>query len=397
MLEYALRELSRRKRRTAAAAAGYAAAAAVITLILTMLYNGEQAANSVLSGTGTHFTAYIPACTADSCHDILLDKENEGFYVGSTRVRLMDETAVTLIRSLYSVGDASPFIIFRLSNAGRPVRDFTIAGVPQGDSKAVRTNSCSAQDLISGRFELKEGGSSVVLEEQFARTWNLEVGSSLDIGGKVFTVEGVVNTGIRLAKADAYLPLGTAKTIINGRLTDPLQNECGMFLVESANADAHETAIAEVKTVLGPSAGVSSYNCYKPAAQVMGINASSALAITIVVSICLFAFSLQSRYASVGERRYEIGILGAMGWRRGFILRQILLESLALAFGGWLIGSLVALLLILALPAAILGRSVFPLVFALNLAIAVCGGTLAGIPPGLSAASRSPAECLRRL
>jgi putative ABC transport system permease protein len=404
MVEYALRELSRRKRRTIAALAGYAAGVAVISIILTVLFNGERAADSVLKGTGTHFTAYYPSCPEELCQDILLDKEHEGFFVGLTRVRALDESVISTIRAMDSVADAAPFVIFRLSNSGAAVRDFTIGGMPPGNTVSVRANSCSAQDLVAGRFLTDGERSSVMLEEQFARSRNLETGRELVIAGKAYAVVGIVDTGIRMAKADVYLTMAEAKVIINSRLTRPLVNECGMVLVESKDANSHERAVLEVKTILGSSAGISSYACYKPAAEVMGINSSSALLMTLVISVCLLAFSLQSRYASVSERRFEIGILAAVGWRKSLVVKQILWESVILAAAGWAAGCLLALAALALIPSEIMvgsgtrvSKQVYPLVFAFCLFIAGFGGVLAGLLPGLSAASRNPAECLRKL
>jgi putative ABC transport system permease protein len=195
-----------------------------------------------------------------------------------------------------------------------------------------------------------------------------------------------------------------AKAIINTRLTRPLFNECGMILVESKNAKAHESAVRDVKTIMGSSAGISSYNCYKPAAEAMGINSSSAFLITLVISVCLLAFSLQSRYASISERRFEIGILAAVGWRKGLVVKQILWESIILALLGWAAGCILALAVLALIPSevmvgssALVSKQVYPLVFAFCLFIAGFGGVLAGLLPGLSAASRNPAECLRKL
>jgi putative ABC transport system permease protein len=402
MWEYAIRELSRKKRRTAATLLGYAVAVAVITIILHILWNGRMASDAILRSTGTHFAAYIPACTGETCQDNLIDREGEGFYVGQTRVRLLDASLLSLIEGLDSVADAAPFIIFKTTNPDGGTGDITLAGASEA-SAATISNSCSARDIVSGSF--LDGGdyNSVVLEEEFARARNLEPGSSIRILGKEYAVKGIVNTGIRVARADAYLPIAEAEAAVNARLRVPLDEQCALYLVESRSAADHETAVAQVKRLMGAQASVSSYNCYKPASLAMGVTGSSALLIALVVFACLLAFSLQAQYSSLVERRHGIGVLAAIGWSRGMIAGQILIESLVQAASGWFAGSLVALAAFAAIPAsAIVGsgagveKRFFPVVFLIGLGLALSGGAAAGLIPGLSAASRKPADCLRR-
>lgn len=405
MLEYALRELTRRKRRTTATIAGYAVAVAVISLVIIILLNGEAAANAVLSGTGTHFSAYLPSCMEEACQYILVDREHEGFYVGSLQVRLMDTALLDLIlEEGKAIEDAVPFVIFRYYNEGHPVRDFTIGGMPPGNSIALRTNSCSARDLVSGEFLTDKDAGAVLLEEGFAKIRNLHTNDTLTIGGRDFRVMGIVNSGIRIAKADVYMPMGEAVDIINTRLKSPMTGQASMFLFESVDVNSHALAVAIVEKLIGAAAATSTYACWRPATEVIGINRGSAFLITLIVFICLLAFSLQAQYASVVERRHDLGILAAIGWPKSLIIRQMLLESLVQAVVGWIAGSALALALFFLLPSgAVVGtqaaaqKQIFPVVFLFCLALAAGGGAIAGILPGLSAASKKPAECLRKL
>jgi ABC-type antimicrobial peptide transport system permease subunit len=404
MIEYAIKELVRHRRRTIAQIAGYAAAATIITIVVTILMNGQMASGSVLSGTGTHFVGFVSLCSDEACGNILLDNTNEGFYVGSTKVKLLTNSSLELVRTLNTIADAAPSLLFRLANRNNPVKDVTIGGIPSVSTRAVVTNSCSARDIIRGSFLRPEDTDAVVIEESFGRSRYLKLGSTLRLADKDFIIAGIVNTGIRIAKADVYLPMEQARQIINTRLKIPLVDECSMILVESLNTSVHETAETHVKNILGENGSISSYNCYKPASLVMGINNTSALIITITVFACILAFSLQSQYSRVIEKRYEIGILKSMGWPKKNILTQILYESMIQSTTGWCAGSLLAVLLFLLVPSELLvgsqpfvTKQMFPAVFLLNLILAGCGGMIAGLLPGLFAASQKPADCLRRL
>jgi hypothetical protein len=404
MLEYAMRELLRRKRRTIAHTAGYALAAAVIALVFLILYNGQAASDAILSGTGTHFAAFAPLCASEACGQRPLDAEHEGFYSGNVKSKALPHSVLALARSLDAVADVAPFLLFRLHNDGAPVTDFNLGGVPVTDSRAVATNSCTALDVTAGRFLTAADSGAVVLEQAFAESRLLAVGGRLRIAGRDYAIVGVVNTGIRVARADVYLPLEEARAVINTRLRIPLTDEANLILVESKSAGVHETAVAQVKRLLGANGSVLSYNCWQPAAQAMGITDASAFLIALTIFVCLLAFSLQSQYARVAERRYDIGILKSIGWSRAAITGQVVTEALLQALAGWAIGSLIALAVFVFIPAASLVgaqafvvKQLFPAVFLASLVAALAGGSVAGFLPGFFAASLKPADALRRL
>ncbi len=402
MWEYAFRELTRRKRRTIATVIGYGLAVSVITVVLHILWNGQQASNAILRSTGTHFAVYIPSCEGETCQEILADRENEGFYVGQTRVRLLDASLLAVMKGLEPIADAAPFIIFKTVNPEGNTGDLTIAGTPT-ESAATRSNSCSSRDLVAGAFLDAGDSGKAVLEEEFARARGLEPGTVLRILGKDYAVKGIVNTGIRVARADAYLPYAEAESALRGRLRDSIEGKCSLYLVESRSAAEHEEAVTQARRLLGAQSSVSSYNCYKPAALAMGVTGSSAFLIAAVVFCCLLAFSLQAQWSALVERRHGIGVLASMGWSRGMIAGQAVIESLVQAAVGWLAGSIVAAAAVAAMPARLLvgsadgaAKRFFPIVFLACLALALAGGAVAGLVPGIVAASKKPAECLRR-
>lgn len=115
-------------------------------------------------------------------------------------------------------------------------------------------------------------------------------------------------------------------------------------------------------------------------------------------------------YAAVQSRRAEIGTLRALGFSRASILLSFLIESLAIAFGGFVIGAVLAaalgrlvswLLGGIAFGAATFTTSVIQLrvgpgdlVSAAILALVI--GVLGGIAPAARAARMRPIEALRK-
>jgi putative ABC transport system permease protein len=104
---------------------------------------------------------------------------------------------------------------------------------------------------------------------------------------------------------------------------------------------------------------------------------------------------------NVTERRREIGILRAIGARRGHLLRLLLTEGLALGVLGLALGAALGYLLARALV-DLTGASLFRLDFiltpsiALNTAaLALALALIASVGPGLIAARLRPIEALR--
>jgi len=100
---------------------------------------------------------------------------------------------------------------------------------------------------------------------------------------------------------------------------------------------------------------------------------------------------------SVTERTQEIGVRKALGARRGDIVRQFLLEAMALTFSGGVLGVLLAVavsalirLLVPELPA-----SIPPWAVVAGLAVSIGVGLTFGVWPAKRAAALDPVEALR--
>ena len=103
---------------------------------------------------------------------------------------------------------------------------------------------------------------------------------------------------------------------------------------------------------------------------------------------------------SVFERTREIGILRALGWKRGQIMILIQLEATVLGLGGGFLGVIVGwgtLHLLAALPqSAGIVSAYFPLpLIAKALGISILAGLTAGAIPAWRGARLSPVEALR--
>ncbi|HPY78180.1 MAG TPA: ABC transporter permease, partial [Anaerohalosphaeraceae bacterium] len=343
--------------------------------------------------------AFLPGCCPNNCLPSAANPD-EGLFFNGVQTQLLPADLVDKVNEFPSVKEAAPFLVFRFKDPadGLP---FTVGGFDPRNRTAVDSTSCASSDILEGRFLTPEDRRVVMLEEGYARAKNLSAGGSIMIAGHLFTILGVVNPGIRPAKADVYMHIQDAEQVINQRLTSPLDHQFNTLLVETAGAKSQDQAIQAVKQLL-PETVVSTYACYRPAAQVMGINEAAVWLLIVVIGLGAVAWATKSQWASIIERRREIGILKALGWTDTVVLGQILTESLVQAVIGGIVGCLAAILILLLVPTASIAGlpleshwPVLAIVLLSGFLLAVIGALLAGSIPALLAARSRPADALR--
>ncbi|MBA4387745.1 MAG: hypothetical protein C0404_07175, partial [Verrucomicrobia bacterium] len=113
-LECAWREVSRRGGRSLVTATGYALAVGIAVTLVCLQMAARNEASAVLTGTGTHFVAFVPACTEPCYFAAGSDAKGEGF-VGSGGVlsALLPADSVDAVRRLPTVKHAAPYLLYR--------------------------------------------------------------------------------------------------------------------------------------------------------------------------------------------------------------------------------------------------------------------------------------------
>jgi putative ABC transport system permease protein len=303
----------------------------------------------------------------------------------------MDESAVTKLRALPVVAQATPMIY--------NVMDLT----PEVNALAFGWKADSYEfqslQLISGR-QFHDGQPEVMLGELLAGTLNKKAGDTLEIQGTVFTVVGIYKGGSGLEAGAVLLPLDQLQQLSS------LQGKVSTFHVRLRPAPAGESpdaylkrAQAQIEVALPglravPAAERASNNQFVRLAHASAWGTSS---IALLIGILGIANTMAM---SVFERTREIGILRSIGWTQRHVMMLIQLEALILGLGGGVFGIAVgwcALTLLAALPqtASIVSASFpFPLL-AEALGISVLAGLIAGAIPAWRGAQLSPVEALR--
>ena len=409
MTGYAWRELRRRKWRTATTVLGYFLAVGVTIGLLSAMSSRRQA-DRVLSGTGTHFVAFLPADAGPGAAPPLayVDPENEGLIaVGNNEIStsLLPQDLPAAVQELATVRDASGAILFRFRDPADG-HAFSVAGVDAKNKGAVGTTCCASTDVLRGSFLNPKVRGSAMVEEAYAKAHRIDVGQKVTVAGTQFNVVGIVNSGIRPVKADMYVPYAEAEELVNSRMKgQQLQHGFNALLVEVLNSQVQDKAMKDVKA-LAPSLVVSTYACYRPAAQVMGMNETAIRILVVLVAVGVVLFAAKSQFASVAERRGDIGVLKAIGWSGRQVVTLLLAESVIQGLIGGLLGGFAAAIGLAiseaAVPKDVLTSTADDLVMiggvlGSGLLLALLGGILAGAVPALVSVKISPAEAIRKL
>jgi putative ABC transport system permease protein len=397
-------QINRRRARTVANILGYAFAVATMIVLTHAVLASKRASDAILNSTGTHFVAFVPAdkglcsqCAANQART----QNGEGFVASGVSTILIDANFIKDVAAIKGVKEAAPFLQYRLRSGGDG-QLFTIGGFDPENKTAVGTTCCADSDIIAGRFIGPSDTNMVMLEQAYAKLTGRKAGDTIEIAGKSFFVVGIVNPGIRPAKADVYMLRDDARQVVARRMGElAMPNPINMILVEVKSSAMQEQVIRSVKN-LWIDLVISSYACYKPAAKSMAIQRIAALSLIVVVAISTVLLSMKSQLASLVEQRHDIGILKAIGWSDGIIAGQLFAESVLQAAAGGFLGVLAGAVVTVMLPnvqgyapGLFSNMSISPLVLAMGFLLGMVGGIAAAVFPAWLAARQRPSQLLR--
>jgi putative ABC transport system permease protein len=212
------------------------------------------------------------------------------------------------------------------------VKSFTVDGV---SVSAHRVGVLSSATTTSGRtFRGSDSDSDVALvSSNYAKQHSLKTGSSITVGGKKFTVIGVVSS---TSATDVYIPLARAQALAG------MSGEVNTIYVAADSAANISTVSREISSVQ-PKATVTTSSDL--ASEVTGsLSSASSLAnnlgkwLAIAVLAAAFAVAGLLTMGAVSRRVREFGTLKALGWRSSRIIRQVMGEALALGLIGGVAG-----------------------------------------------------------
>jgi len=255
-------------------------------------------------------------------------------------------------------------------------------------------------EIAEGSFFSAQDERAVVLGSSIANSFNLQVGDTLTIRGAQFPVIAILQATGGNDDIAVYLPLAVVQEIY----------EVGNYISfiaakvdDLAQMESYEAAILDVANV----AVTSDKQLLSTVLSMLG-TVNMTLQLIAGVALIAAAFGIiNTMMAAIYERRREIGILRAIGAKRGSIFRIFLLESGVYGLLGGLLGvvlgfvtSLIAAPLISggdmsvllkgATPQASLDATIVLTAIAFSLVISVA----AGMYPAWKAAKLTPVEAI---
>jgi putative ABC transport system permease protein len=215
---------------------------------------------------------------------------------------------------------------------------FTVDGIEVGSSSV---GPLTAAQVTSGSyFKTTDNTARVaIISSSYATEKSLEVGSTIDVGGKSLTVVGIAK--VSSGAADVYIPLGTAQTLAG------LDKKITTIFVSASSSTKVSSVAAAVKEIL-PAATVST--SADLAGEVSGAlsNAStltSSLGRWLSFAALGMAFLVSGllMMSAVARRVRELGTLKAIGWRTRRLVAQVMGEGIALGIVGGVFGVLLGI------------------------------------------------------
>ena len=362
----ALRNLWRRPTRTVVTMIGVGIGVGFIVALMAMV-----------DGFTVQFTQMAGAGEAD----LLAEQSN----TSDLSLSVIDERVADRIETRPEVRSVSK-LIFGVSTApGLPY--FLVYGIDP------------AEDYIR-HYHVREGQNlarpgDVILGRFAANGLKKNVGDSLRVSGTSFKVVGIYENGVAYEDAGGAMLLKDAQALFN----KPRQVSILAITLE----DAYRSRADEIARTLEhdfPEVIISKSSAFTDRMQDFATTRAILGALVSLTVIVGGIVMMNAMLMSVFERTQEIGVLRAMGWRRGRVIRMVLVESLAISFVSALVGigvgvGLNQLLLLEPTMGYFMEPAYTPQMFAQVFGLAVLLGAIGGIYPAWRAAGLRPTEALR--
>ena len=270
--------------------------------------------------------------------------------------------------------------------------------------------------LVSGRLIQPGDGDVVVADRHFAALFTINPGDSLRLGDRDYRVVGVAEQkeSSQAGVANLYVALRNAEALVG--VPAGVVNQVYARLADASRTDE---VVKGLSARLGKLSAVSQQSILQVMGGVSRVTARFSAAAGLLGALGGVALAWAALSGLMAERRREIGIMKAVGWRTRDIVRTFLSESAILSLCGGIVGTVIGLVLALLLaglptPAPpqqqplpglaaapihavsmTLPIQISPAMLAFALSISVAGGTLTGWLGARKAAGVRTVQVLR--
>jgi ABC-type antimicrobial peptide transport system permease subunit len=348
--------------------------------LLTMLGVGIGVAAVVALGAMAEgfINAYTTILTSSGA-DIIVTQSDAADIILSA----VDETVAPQLAVIPGVKQVSGVVVSMITTPEVPY--FVVFGLEPNTFGMAHYKIVEGQPLARERQTL--------IGKTAARIFKKRVGDYFRIQDTAFRIVGVYETGQGVEDMGAVISLQDAQAIFKK------PRQVTYYQIKTTRPEMTEAAIEEIERRFPKLTASRSANFMDEQTETTLLRAMGWF-IGILAVIGGGLGMMNTMLMSVFERTREIGVLRALGWRRGRVIRMILGEALLLCFIGGIIGSIIGAALVLALnqvPALIgmFDNALSPALFAQGMIIALLLGVAGGLYPAWRAAQLQPVEAMR--
>jgi putative ABC transport system permease protein len=378
-IDVIVKNVVRRKTRSALTASGLAAAVAASTALLSLTWGYAGTAARSYASRGV---------------DIVVVRAG----VAERSTSNLDAAIVQRIAKLPGVAAAEGTLTERVAFGGGVV-GVPLQGLDPGGF------SIKAFSIVSGRTLEPGDRHQLLLGTALAKSLEKKLGDTVQIEGTKFQVAGLYRTDDLLLSATAVAVLADVQELSERpRAVSEIQIRADLPHERTNSAVLPQLCkqIEALRNEQGQPLGLKAL----PTTEYVNSDANLQLATatawgTSMLAIVLSLFiTLNTMLVSVLERTKEFGMLRAVGWRRGRIVRMILGESIVIGLLAAVAGTLGAWCLVTALGSwpslqSIIHAGLSPMAVLCGASITVAAGIAGSFYPAYRGASISPTEALR--
>ncbi len=257
--------------------------------------------------------------------------------------------------------------------------------------------------IIAGR-PFEPGSTELLVGRNVAASYvGLELGQTVRFGGGTWTVVGVFDSGGTAYDSELWCDYTVLRQVYQ-RPPNMFQSATARLTSPDALAAFKDTLTADPRVTVQIDREIDYYA--KQSRQLTTLITVLGTIVAVVMGIGAVFGALNTMYSAVAERAREIATLRAVGFGSGSIVTSFLLEALAIALVGGVLGGL-AVLPLNGLTTGTINWQTFshlafafhvtPALLAWGLGFALLMGLVGGVPPAVRAARAQIATALREL
>jgi ABC-type antimicrobial peptide transport system permease subunit len=365
-----LKNILRRKGRTLLTVLGISVGIAAIVGLGALAEGFEAGYNSMLSGSDADLVISQP-----DAMDISMSAIDESI---GTEIAAMSEIEVSsgMLEGFVQT-DGTPFLFV----FGYPLDSFLLDRFQIIDGHAFQS-----REAAKSRRAIWIGAAA-------AESLDKEIGDSFRLGDSIFQVVGIYQTGDPLEDSGSVLSLSEAQIILGK------PRQVSLFYLRLKQPELDQRIITRVERRF-PDLDIGTTSDFLDN-QIMGDAMQGYVWAIAGLAILIGGVTMtNAQLMSVYERTREIGVLRAVGWSKGRVLRMIMAESVFVGVLGGLLGIGMAwgLLIVFSDVFQMFGAtstSIGPDLLAQALITVFTLGMVGGLYPAWRASQLEPVEALR--